>query len=212
MSNHIQGVSDFDPEPGEYTIRPAEWRRDAGAQLGNLTSGSGEGDEAVWHLNDVVGPDGTTVAEVCDDRRAMEGLQTSGRQFLFRSPDGEELMAYEREGYTVGTTCTLEDCSTGEEIASWSASGLVALLFKSGWELSDADGNRHATAKREWSLGGLFYPTFDLRSDDGTDLGRLSARQDGLFYEMDVELERSRVPTAVLLAMAYGVFWAASPS
>lgn len=35
---------------------------------------------------------------------------------------------------------------------------------------------------------------------------------DGLFFEMDVALERSRIPTEVLLAWAFGIFWAAAPS
>lgn len=212
MSEHIQGVSALDLGPGEYTIEPAAWRRDAGEQLSNLTSGSGEGDEAVWHLNDVVAEDGTTVLEVCDDRRAMEGLQVSGRQFLFRTPEGEEVMAYERDSYAVGGGATLADLTTDEELCSWETSSLLSLVLKSKWHLSAPGGSRQVTAKRQWSLGGLFYPSLELRSADGTDIGSLASHMNGLFFEMDVALERSSIPTEVLLAWAFGIFWAAAPS
>lgn len=203
----MQGVSALNPGPGEYRIVPSEWRHDAGQQLSNLTSGSGEGDEAMWHLNDVQRPDGTVVMEVVDDRRAMEGtLDTGGRQFLFRSPDGTPLMAYEREGFRVGTAVTLVDVATSETLGSWDSSGLMM----TSWDLSGPDGTHRARAKRTWSLRGLLYPSFALKSADGTEIGELSVNQDGLFYSMDVTLERSAVPTDVLLAMAYGVFWAMS--
>lgn len=209
MSDDAPGVRDLDLVPGEYAFEPAEWRRDAKQQLGALGSGSGEDDEPVWHLHDVERADGTLVMEVVEDRRAMEGaLQTSGRQFLFRSPGGDPLVAYEREGHVVGTTTTLEDSATGEVLASWEAPGLLSRLFKSRWVLSDADGTRQAVAKRAWSLGSLSYPTYDLTVADGTDVGVLAVERDGAFHRMDVTLERSPVPTGVLLAMAYGIFWA----
>ena len=211
MSSRIRGVSTLNLDPGEYVIEPAEWRRDANQQLSNLTPGSGEGGEPIWHLHDVARSDGTTVLEVLEDRRAMEGtFQTSGRQFLFRSPDGEPLMAYEREGYMVGTNTTLEDLTTEEVLGSWKAPGLLSRLFKGRWELTDPGGNRHVSAKRKWSLGSLQYPSFNLTSVESSGIGQLSMKRDGLFYSMDVTLERSSIPTEIILAMAYGILWASS--
>lgn len=205
----MRGVSALDLGPGEYAIEPAEWRRDANRQSSNLLAGSGEEDEPVWHLHGIERADGTRVLDVFEDRRAMEGpLQTSGRQFLFRSPDGEPLVAYEREGHLVGTTATLEDLATEEVLGSWKASGLLGRLLRSRWELADPGGNRRASATREWSLGALQYPSFELTSAEGADVGRLSVERDGPFYRMDVTLERSPVPPEVVLAMAYGILWA----
>lgn len=158
MSGEIQGVPAIDLGPGTYAIEPAEWRRDAGQQLGNLTSGGGENGEPLWHIHDVERADGTRVLEVLEDRREMEGtFGTSGRQFLLRSPDGDPRMAYEREGAMVGTTSTLRDLGTEEVLASWGASGLLGRLRRSSWELTDPGGTRRASAKREWSLGALLY-------------------------------------------------------
>ncbi|PSQ16451.1 hypothetical protein BRD00_10700 [Halobacteriales archaeon QS_8_69_26] len=206
MTSDTNGVSAIDLAPGDYRIVASEWRRDASAQLSNLTSGSGEGDEAIWHLHDIVRADGTTVMEVVDDRRAMEGLSPSGRQFLFRSPDGTPLMAYEREGYMVGTGVTLQEVATGDVLGTWDGSSFLMTT----WDLSDPDGNPWATAKRQWSLSGLVYPEYALTGADGSGIGDLSVNQDGLFYSMDVSLGRCPVPAEVLLAMAYGIFWANS--
>lgn len=207
----MRGVSDLDLEPSDYVIEPAEWRRDANQQLSNLAAGSGEGEEPIWHLHNIDRPDGTRVMDIFEDRRAMEGtFRTSGRQFLFRLPDGDSLMAYEREGYMVGTTATLEDLTTGETLGSWKASGLLGRLLRGRWELADPDGNRRANATRTWSLGALQYPSFDLTSEEGTDVGRFSMKRDGTFHSMDVTLERSLIPTEVVLAMSYGVLWGLS--
>ena len=51
---------------------------------------------------------------------------------------------------------------------------------------------------------------YTLRTVDGTDVGSISMHRDGLFFAMNVTLERSDVPTELLLAMAYGMFWGLS--
>lgn len=204
----MRGVSNLSIRPGDYTIEAAEWRRDVNQQLSNLTSGSGPGDEPIWHVHNVERTDGSRVMEVFEDRRAMEGrFQTSGRQFLFKTPDGEPVMAYEREGHMVGTTATLEDVTTEEVLGSWKASGLLGLLLRGRWELVDPSGDTRARAKRSWSLGALQYPSFALTSEGDTDIGRLSMKRDGVFQRMDVTLEQSPIPTEILLAMSYGILW-----
>jgi hypothetical protein len=208
MSEGMQGLTSLDFDPGEYAIEPSEWRRDADQQLSNLTPDSGEGGEALWHIHNIELSGGARVMEVLEDRRAMEGLETSGRQFLFRSPDGEPVMAYEREGFAIGTATTLRDLTSEAVLASWKASGLLGRLLRANWVLTDAGGDQRATAKRDWSLGALLYPTFAVTSVEGSDIGRFAAERDGLFTRMDIELEPSPIPPAVLLAMAYGILWA----
>lgn len=203
----LRGIDQLDLSPGSYTIVPSEWRRDAGEQLSNITSGTGEDGEATWHLQDVQNAAGDTVLEVVDDRRAMEGtLSTSGQQFLLRSPEGEELMAFERGGAMRGAGATLRALDTDAVLASWEQSFPV---FGS-WTLADPDGTQVATAKRSWSLMNLMYPAHVLKTPDGTEFGRFEIRQKGLFLSVDVTLETASVPTEVALAMVYGVCWATS--
>jgi hypothetical protein len=199
----IRGIDGLDLATGAYTVVPSEWRKDAGEQLGNLTSGSGD-DGATWHLQDVEDETGTTVLEVVDDRREMEGLSPSGRQFLFRTPDGTEQMVWERDGYTGWAPGTLLSVDTGDELARWTQS----IPMFGSWTLSTPDGETVATANRSWSLSSLMYPAHALEAPDGTEFGRFEINQSGLFYEVDVEVTEARIPVEVALAMAYGVSWA----
>lgn len=216
MTPSLQGVSELDLEPGTFAIRASEWRRDAGQQLQNLTQQHADDDaggEEMWHLNDVTRADGTHLFEVFEDRRSMEGpMQTSGRRILFRSPDGEPRMAFERDGYAVGAPTTLSDCTTDEVLGSWEAPGWLARFLQSRWQLTDPSGTHLATASREWSLSTAFSTSssYTLRTTDGTDVGSISMHRDGLFFAMNVTLDRSDVPNELLLAMAYGMFWGIS--
>lgn len=202
----MTGLRYFDLEPGEYTFVPSDWRTDVGQQLDNLTSGS-EGDEPLWHIHDVEDADGNCRLEVLEDRRAMEGmLDTSGRQFLFWTPEGEPLMAFDRDGAQLGAPTTLRDLAAEEPLVTWER---TSFTFGT-WELRDADGGTVAKAKRKWSLGDLLYPLHVARTTGGSEILRLDFEQSGLFYEAEVTLDPavSPVPRPVALAFAYGVFWA----
>lgn len=206
MSDQIQGLDSFDPGPGEYAIVPSEWCYDMGAQLGNLTSGS-EGDTPMWHLYNVETARGRRVLEVFDDRRGMSGtFDTSGRQFLLQTPDGDPLMAFEREGAAIGTPTTLRAIETGETLGSWETTSMLTR----NWQLWDGGGTLRLDVKRKWSLDGLFYPTYRFVAVGGDVVGRLDMRQEGLFYEADVTIERSAIPPAICLALACGIFWSMS--
>lgn len=187
---------------GEYRIEPADWRSDAGEVLGSIGSGSEDG-EAMWHLHDILGPDGRTVLEVLDDRRGMEGLlDTTGRQFLFRTPAGDPVVAYEQEGGMMAKGATLHRAGTGEELGAWEKTG----RFFGDWTLTDSEHRQVATASREWSLSDLFHPRFSLTSSAGNDLGALDLSQSRLFYAATVGLRRSEIPAELHLTFAYGIF------
>jgi hypothetical protein len=206
MPGTVRGLASLTLPAGAYSIVPAAWRRDLDKQVTNFAKGMGDSEEAIWQLHDVVRPDGETVFEVYEDRREMEGaLSTDGRQFLVRSSDGEPLMAYEREGMRVGTPCTLVNLDTEEELATWGTSGVLGMTLQSKWALSAPDGTTAAHAKRGWSLGSLLHPDYTLSTADGTGIGTLATVQDGMFRSLDVELERSTVPTEILLVMAQGI-------
>lgn len=189
-------------ESGRYSIEPADWRADAGEVLGSIGSGSEDG-EPMWHLHDIVGPDGRTLLEVLDDRRGMEGmLDTTDRQFLFRTPEGDPVMAYEQDGGMTAKGATLRTAGADELLGSWEKTGR---LF-GDWRLSDRDGRSVATASREWSLADLFYPRFAMTSSDGDDIGALDLTQSGLFYAAHVTLPPTKIETGLHLAFAYGLF------
>ncbi|MFD1645243.1 hypothetical protein [Haloarchaeobius litoreus] len=192
----------LDLRSGEYRFEPADWRSDAGQVLGNVGSGSEDG-EPMWHLHDVVRADGRTVLEVLDDRRGMAGmLDTTGQQFLFRRPGGEPVMAYEHEGGLTAKGATLRAAGTDERLGSWEKTG----RFFGDWELTDRDGRHVATASREWSLSDLFYPVFAMTSSAGHDIGALDLAQSGLFYSAAVTLSPSEIQPELHLAFAYGIF------
>lgn len=206
MSYSMRGISGLDPRPGEYRIEPSEMKEGLSNPIGEPeTTDDGE-EVAMYHIQNVVDADGEVLVEVLDDRRTVEGLSVEGQQFLFRSPDGEHLMALQREGAVVGSAMTLVDVSTGEELATCE---MTSQLSRS-WELRSPTDETVAVGKRKWGLRSLLYPRWAMTEDDGTAIGRLAMSQSGLNYEMDVTLERSSIPTEVLLAWAYGMFWAAS--
>jgi hypothetical protein len=187
---------------GEYRFEPADWRSDAGQVLGNVGSGSEDG-EPMWHLHDIVRADGGPVLEVLDDRRGMDGmLDTTGQQFLFRTPEGEPVMAYEHEDGLTAKGATLRAAKADELLGSWEKSG----LFFGDWELTDGDGRQVATASRAWSLSDLFHPRFVVASSAGHDLGALDLSQSGLFYAAAVTVPTSKIPPELHLAFTYGIF------
>jgi hypothetical protein len=216
LSSALRGVSGLAFDPGDYVAEPAEWRRDAGQQLQNLTGQHADDDESedgVWHLHDVRRADGSLALQVYEDRRSLEGsLQTNGRRVIFRSPDGETVMAFERDGYAPGATTTLEEGTTGEVLGSWETPGWVARFLQSSWRLANPNGTTVASATRSWSLGTLFGPSasYTLETADGVAAGEFAMDRDGLFAVLELSLERSAVPAELLLAMSYGIFWGLS--
>lgn len=198
----IREVPGFDLEPGEYTVVPSDWRRDAGEQMRNVTSGS-EDDGRMSHLHDVERADGTRVLEVVDDRRGMDGsLDTSGQQLLFRTPDGEPVMAFQRDGGLTGSG-SLRAVATDEVLASWEQS----IPFVGSWKVFDGEGRRRATANREWSPKALMYPAHTVTTPDGGQAGRFALEQSGAFYNVGITVEPSAFPPEVLVALAYAVSW-----
>lgn len=209
MSYGLQGIPSFDPTHGEYEIVPSEWRRDVSAQIDNLTSTSGEGGEPMWHLYNVETARGRRILEVVEDRRGMEGtFDISGQQFLLRTPDGEPLMVFSRADAAIGSTTTLRAIHSGEVLGSWE----MTSMLQQNWEFRDPTQQRRIAIKRRWSLSGLLYPKYRLKSVNGDDVGRIDMRQDGLFYEADVALKRSSIPPEISLALSCGIFWAMNQS
>jgi len=208
MSYSMRDVSGFDPRPGEYRIEPSEMKEELTNMGERETNADGE-EVAMYHIQNVVDENGDLVAEVLDDRRTVEGgLTAEGQQFLFRSPAGDHLMALQRGGAVIGSAMTLVEISTGEELATCE---MTSKLTRS-WELRSPTDETVAVGKRKWGLRSLLYPSWAMKAEDGTAIGQLSMGQSGLNHEMDLTLERSSIPTAVLLGWAYGMFWAASES
>lgn len=209
MDHELRGIPSLDLDPGEYTIVPSEWRRDVNAQIDNLTSGSGKGDEPMWHLYNVETAHGRRILEVVDDRRGMEGtFDVSGQQFLLRSPDEEPLMAFTRDSAKIGSSTTLRAIDSGEVLGSWE----MTSTLRQHWEFRDANQNPRISVQRQWSLSGLVSPTYQLTSAAGDAIGEFDMRQDGLFYEADVTLGQSPISPEISLALVCGIFWAMNQS
>lgn len=198
----MQGISEYNPGPGEYEIVPSEYQRKADGT--DLASGSEDGDEPMWHRFDVKRKTGDPVLEIVEDRRGMEGIiDVSGRQFLLRPPDEAPLMAFSRQGGLVSKSTTLRNTATDEMLGSWKKKHILSR----NWVFRDTNDEPRFVAARPWEFG-TNSQTYRLRSANGGEIGRfnLLRKEKVVAYEADVTLESSSIPPEIILAVVCGIF------